>query len=212
LWRSLPEPYSATYSCTCCPSAQTHGLLVLLGIVVFYVLDATIRARHRTHHHTHTEHRAIPMVLWADGLHNLLDGILIAVAYWADVHIGMATTLAVLVHELPQEFGDFGVLIRSGLSVRKALLFNLLSGLTAIVGAAIGLLLGHLSEDVAQYLIPIATGNFLYLALATLVPMVQGAHSLRRALPRLGVLVLGIVLMWLVEVLTHVEPGGGHLH
>lgn len=182
---------------------QRIGLLVLAGVMLFYALDAWLRARHRNHSHTHTHERAVPLVLVGDGLHNLLDGILLAAAYTADIQLGMATTLALLLHELPQEFGDFGILVRAGLGIRRALLYNFYSGLASVGGVVLGLAMGHVSETFATYLIPIAAGNFLYLALATLVPMLQGRWPFRYALLRLGVVLGGALLLFGIEVLSH---------
>jgi zinc and cadmium transporter len=184
------------------------GLLVLAGVLGFYALDAWLRARHRAHTHTHTHERAVPLVLVGDGLHNLLDGILLAAAYTADPHLGLATTLALLLHELPQELGDFGILVRAGLGVRRALLFNFYSGLASVGGVVLGLGLGQVSEAFANALIPVAAGNFLYLSLATLVPMLQGRWPFRYALLRLGVVAAGALLLLGLHLLTE----GGHSH
>lgn len=140
-------------------------------------------------------HPLVMMNLLGDGIHNLIDGMVIAAAFAADVSLGMVTTLAVLLHEVPQEIGDFGVLIYGGLSVKKALLFNFLSAAMAIVGAVITLAVGTHFQGLLDALVPITAGNFMYIAAADLIPELHREHTGREGFLQAAVLVAGVGLM-----------------
>jgi len=150
-------------------------LWALAGMLGFFSLEKFLRGRH-FHVHPHHAHAVAPRVvvnLVGDALHNLVDGMLVASSYLVSVPLGVATTIAVLLHELPQELGDFGILVHAGIPVRRALLWNLGSALTAFVGAGIALLLGLEVSSFAQTLVPVTAGGFVYLAAADLIPELQ---------------------------------------
>jgi zinc and cadmium transporter len=136
------------------------------------------------------------MNLIADGLHNLIDGLLIGASYLVDVQIGIATTVAVLLHELPQELGDFGVLIHAGYSRSKALLFNLLSALFAIVGVLVALWIGSSVVEFTHVIIPIAAGAFVYVAGSDLVPELHKERAPQKSLAQFISILVGCGLMW----------------
>lgn len=145
---------------------------VLAGVFAMFVLEKLLRRR-TVHVHRHGRARTGPLVkmnLLGDGLHNLLDGMLIGASYAAGTTIGVATTIAVLLHEVPQELGDLGVLVRGGLSPRRAILFNLLSALAALVGAVLALAIGLGAQAFADALLPVTAGVFIYLAGSDLIP------------------------------------------
>jgi zinc and cadmium transporter len=146
----------------------------------------------------------VVMSLLGDGIHNLIDGMVIAAAYAASPGLGLVTTTAVLLHEVPQEVGEFGVLVRGGLSVRKALLFNFLSASMAFVGAIVALLVGSGSSGFLEALVPITAGNFIYIAAADLIPELHHEHDPREAVGQ-GLMLLGGVL---VMVALRVLVGG----
>ena len=137
------------------------------------------------------------MILFSDSFHNFQDGILIASSFLVDVNLGITTTVIVLLHEIPQEIGDFGVLLHAGFSKTKALLFNFLSGITAILGAVLVILSTKYIGDFNLELTAIAAGGFLYIALVDLIPELHAhKHSkVTLALEFLFVL-LGISLMF----------------
>lgn len=151
----------------------TSSLYILLGILIFFVVEKVIHWRHchlsamQDHNHVHP---LASMNLIGDGVHNLIDGILIAGSYLLDIQVGIATTVAVILHEIPQEMGDFGVLLHSGMKVKKALLFNLMISLTSILGVFFVLGFGFDSEQTISLIIPITIGGFLYIANADLIP------------------------------------------
>ncbi len=179
------------------------SLSVLGGIMLFFVLEKFVHMHHHdipeaqksTHHHAY--YLGI-MNLLGDGLHNFIDGLVIAGSYLVSMPIGIATTIAVIFHEIPQELGDFGVLLYSGMSVKKALLFNFLSALTAIVGALVGLAIGHRSSTFLNILLPFTAGGFLYIAGSNLIPELHKEAGWMESLSHFAALLLGIGIMVLL--------------
>lgn len=161
----IPETYEAMGDSIIIP------FLIIAGILIFFILEKVLH----WHHHTleHAEEHPHPvgnMVLLGDGVHNFIDGLIIATSYMVSIEVGIATTIAVILHEIPQEIGNFGVLIHAGYKTGKALWYNFLSALTAVVGAVVALLIGSNSEQFALYLLPITAGGFIYIALSDLIP------------------------------------------
>jgi zinc and cadmium transporter len=176
---------------------------VLSGIVIFFVVEKVIHWRHC--HMPTNKHHLHPvgiLNLIGDGVHNFIDGLVMAAAYLTSIPLGIVTTLAVLLHEIPQELGDFGVLLHAGFTKKKALWFNLLSALTAIIGAVAGLIIGAYSQSIKLFLLPFAAGGFIYIAGADLIPELHKdvceSPSTSRSLLQLLFFVLGIVLMFLM--------------
>ncbi|MBN1386124.1 ZIP family metal transporter [Candidatus Woesearchaeota archaeon] len=172
----------------------TVSISVLGGILLFFMIEKFIHWRH-CHVPTSKEHphHLAPMNLIGDGIHNFVDGLIIAVSYLVSVPVGIATTIAVILHEVPQEIGDFGVLLYSGMSKKKALIYNFLSALTAVVGAIVGLIMGN--EDLAIIILPFAAGGFLYIAGSDLIPELHKECGIKDAMLHMGALILGAVLM-----------------
>lgn len=150
------------------------GTMILAGILVFFGLEKTALWRHDHHedrdHVCHSRHAAGPLIVLGDGLHNFVDGILIAAAFLQDPALGWATTLAVISHEVPQEVGDFMVLLGAGYSRAKALALNLLSSLAAVVGGVLGWLALSDASGAIPYILALAAASFIYIAVADLVP------------------------------------------
>ncbi len=176
--------------------AQT-SLYILGGIVTFFVLEKFIHWRH-CHEPTSKEHPHpfAYMNLIGDGVHNFIDGLIIAASYMLSVPVGVATTIAVILHEIPQEIGDFGVLVHGGFSRNRALLMNFLTALTAVAGAVVGLLLGGVMENTGAFLLPFAAGGFIYIAGSDLIPELNKRVCGEKAVPQLVFLVLGILIMY----------------
>ena len=179
-----------------------NSLFIVGGILFFFVLEKFVRWRH-CHIPTSEEHPhpVGTMNLIGDGVHNLIDGMLIGASYCVSVPIGIATTLAVILHEIPQEIGDFGVLVHGGLSVKKALGFNFLSALFAIVGALVSLLIGPHSADYSFSLLPIAAGGFIYIAGSDLIPELQHEVKLSNSILQFSSIILGVGVMALLVLL-----------
>jgi zinc and cadmium transporter len=136
-----------------------------------------------------------------DAVHNFIDGVLIGASYLASPFLGLSTTVAVVLHEIPQELGDFGILLDSGLSVRKAILLNLASASVAIVGTAVALLAGAVAQKaVVASLLPMTAGGFVYLAAAGLIPELQRDRTLRALFVQTGLIAAGIAVMGLLAL------------
>ena len=141
------------------------SIYVLLGIGFSFVIEKFVQWRH-CHIPTSKQHihPFAMMNLFGDGVHNFIDGVIIGASYLASIQVGIATTIAVILHELPQEIGDFGVLLHGGFSKGKALFFNFITALTAIFGAVVALVIGSFVENITIFLVPFAAGTFIYIA------------------------------------------------
>jgi len=177
------------------------SLYILAGIFIFFILEKFIRWRH-CHIPTSKEHihPVATLNIIGDGVHNMLDGMIVAGSFAVSVPIGIATTLAVILHEIPQEIGDFGILIHSGMPAKKALFFNFLSALTAIIGAIAALLMESRIKGFSNYLLPITAGGFLYIGGSDLIPELHKEDHVRisTSLAQLAAIMLGIGIMALL--------------
>ena len=176
------------------------ALLVLVGILFNFVVEKIILWRHCHSLGSDTKKDCHPFVwmnLLGDGVHNFIDGIIIASSYLISIPVGYATTLAVILHEIPQEAGDFAVLIHGGLSKSKALFFNFLTALTAILGAGVALLLNSI-QHFLSYSIPFAAGCFIYVAGTDLIPELHKETTPKKSLAQFFFFVLGIAVMALL--------------
>jgi zinc and cadmium transporter len=179
------------------------SLLVLAGMLAFFVVEKLLRHSHLlwAHEEDHrASHGARPVLaainLVGDALHNFIDGLLVGASWLAGPALGLGTTVAVVLHEIPQELGDFGVLVHSGLSVRKAILLNLASASVAIVGTAAALAAGTVARSgVIATLLPVAAGGFVYIAAADLIPELQHDRSMRGTVLHTVLLAAGILAM-----------------
>ncbi|MEK6833602.1 MAG: ZIP family metal transporter [Nanoarchaeota archaeon] len=178
------------------------SFLILTGILIFFIIENFIHWRH-CHIPTSKDHphHLGAMNMIGDGIHNLIDGLVIAAAYFVNVPLGIATTLAVIIHEIPQEIGDFGVLLYAGYSKKKALFFNFLSALMALVGAIIGILFSSNSQAFVSIIIPIAAGGFLYIASSDLIPEIHKNQEKGFSLKNLIGILLGILMMYLLTLI-----------
>lgn len=172
------------------------SLFILGGIFFWLVTEKLI---HRNHCHmpitkTHIHHFAI-MNLVGDFVHNIIDGIIIWASYLVSIPLGIATTTAVALHEIPQEIGDFWVLVHGGISKRKALLLNFITGLSAIVWVIIALLLSKYVENITSFLMPFAAWSFIYIASADLIPELHKENKTKQALLQIVFFLLGVGIM-----------------
>lgn len=171
--------------------------IVLIGIVLSFILEKGIHWRHCHSMECKTHiHPVGKLMLIGDTVHNVLDGILIATSYLVSIPLGIATTMAVLLHEIPQEIGDFAVLLHSGFTRKKALLFNLFSALTALMGAVLVISLSGRVSGLEEILLPIAAGNFLYIAGSDLIPELHKETRLKQTGVQLFFMIAGIALMY----------------
>jgi len=184
------------------PSKTQLSLFVLAGILLFFVLEKFIRWRHC--HIDVSENHLPPLAalnLVGDGAHNFLDGAIIAASYLVSAPLGVATSLAVLFHEIPQEIGDAGVLLHSGLSFRRALFFNFLSALSAVLGALLTLLVGEKMADFSLAVTAVAAGGFIYIAGSDLIPELQHNVEPKQSFKQFFALLLGISVMLALRIL-----------
>ncbi len=166
---------------------------VVVGIVLFFVLEKFLYWRH-CHDQECPVHMFAYLNLIGDGIHNFVDGMIIAATFMFSVDLGVTTTLAVMFHEIPQEIGDFGVLIYGGMSKRRALAYNSLSAVTAFLGAVTAYFVEYL-QTAEGFLIPFAAGSFIYIAATDLMPEMHKRHQLHETVLQLVVILLGIGLM-----------------
>lgn len=173
--------------------------LTLASFIAFFLLERFLHWRH-CHDKDHlTKHTLGTMNLVGDAIHNFLDGLLIAAAFAAGSGLGLVATLAIALHEIPQEIGDFGVLLHSGYTRRRALLYNVLVSLTAILGGLLGYLASHTMATFATYLVPVAAGGFLYISAADLIPELSHITSTKKTLAMIITFLFGIGIMMLVK-------------
>lgn len=186
-------------------SGFTHQIAtyILVGVLSSFVVEQCFRWRH-SHVPTSEEHPQsfAYMNLFGDAVHNFIDGVSIGGSYLISASTGLATTLAICLHELPQEVGDFGVLLHAGFKRRRALLYNFLTALTAFVGAAVALALSAYIEGLTEFLIPFAAGNFIYIAGSDLIPELSTEEELGRTMKQLLAIVLGLILLFSIGRLT----------
>ena len=178
----------------------TISLWVLAGMVSMFILEKFVHWHHCHHHHEH--HSKIKpfavMNLVGDGVHNFIDGLIIGASYLISIPVGIATTVAVALHEIPQEIGDFGVLMHGGFSRAKALFFNFLSALMAVLGAIIALTSSIYIPGIENILVPLAAGQFIYISAADLIPELHKETDTKKSILQLIWFILGIIVMILL--------------
>ncbi|KPK98233.1 MAG: hypothetical protein AMJ95_05180 [Omnitrophica WOR_2 bacterium SM23_72] len=174
---------------------------LILGIVLFFLLERYFYWRHCHERAECDIHAFTYLNLIGDGFHNFMDGMVIAVSFLISLKLGFVTTLAIILHEIPQEMGDFGVLVYGGFSRQKALTFNFLSALTAMMGAVCGYFLSDWVSGFSSFLLPLTAGGFIYIATSDLIPEIHKERNLRRSTLAFVAFLLGIALMSLAKLL-----------
>ena len=140
------------------------------------------------------------MNLVGDTVHNFIDGLLLAASFMVSIPLGFATSIAIAAHEIPQEIGDFGVLVYGGFEKKKALILNFLVATTIIFGGLFGYFVNQMIEKASIYLIPFAAGGFIYIAATDLIPEIRKEIDIRRSIIILEIFILGIMIMWLIKL------------
>lgn len=176
---------------------------LLFGFCTFFVLEQLIS----WHHHHATSHPKIMpfsyLTLISDGIHNFIDGLVMAASFMVNFHVGITTALVIALHEIPQEIGDFGVLLYGGFNKTKALYLNYLSAITVVIGGIIGFLLHSWIGESIALLLPFAAGGFIYIASTDLIPEIRFKQSIVKSLTRFVVFLAGVGLMILVRLVGH---------
>lgn len=173
--------------------------VVLSSFVCFFFIEKLLHWRHC--HKEHCEvHTFGYMNLIGDGIHNFIDGLILAATFMTSIPLGIATTITVAMHEIPQEIGDYGVLVYSGFQKKKALLANLAIALIAVLGGVVGYFLSFFSEQLMGYLLPFAAGGFIYIAASDLMPEIRKETSIKRIAASFTAFLGGIGIMILVKL------------
>jgi zinc and cadmium transporter len=210
LLQVLPEAFES--------KAEPHALFatLLAGLMFFFLLEKAELYRHDHHHEgddpQHHHHDGFDAeqagrggwsVLVGDSIHNFCDGVIIAAAFLTDTRLGVVTAVAIVAHEIPQEVGDFIVLVNAGLSRARALLVNALSGLAAVVGGVLGYFVVGPWQSLFPYLLVVAASSFVYVAVADLMPQLQRRLSWRDTATQLGWMAIGLALVVVAGQLAH---------
>jgi len=180
------------------PSYSAPFLYVILGFTLFFILEKYFHWRH-CHKGECEVHAFTYLNLVGDGIHNFIDGVVIGAGFVAGISVGLAATIAIIMHEIPQELGDFGVLLYGGFGKMKALFFNFLSATTAIAGTLVGFYFSNRVGGFSNALLPIAAGGFIYIAACDLIPELHRQPQLKEAVLSFLFFILGIVLMFLLK-------------
>ena len=209
---ALPEAFEMTH--------DPVGLFatVLGGLLGFFLLEKLSILRHSHHHggdgHNHeTGHDKRQagstgwMILVGDGFHNFTDGIMIAAAFMADTRLGIITSLAIFAHEIPQEAGDFIVLLNAGFSRARAYVYNLLCSLMAVVGGIVGYYFLGAAQNLIPYVLALASAGFIYIAVSDLIPQMQQRTSLKETIPQIILITVGVGIIFIITNGMH-----GHAH
>ncbi|HBM45805.1 MAG: Zinc/iron permease [Parcubacteria group bacterium GW2011_GWF2_38_76] len=178
---------------------DTAGLIVLLSFIFFLLVEKFLHWHH-CHKANCDIHGSIGRInLLGDSIHNFIDGLVIAASFLVDFNTGIATSLAIALHEIPQEIGDFGVLLYAGYNRKRALIFNYLVATTVVLGGLAGYFFNFMIEGVMPYLLPFAAGGFIYIAASDLIPEVRKETSVSKFMLHLSVFVIGIIFMFLIK-------------
>ncbi|MDD4939534.1 MAG: ZIP family metal transporter [Candidatus Omnitrophica bacterium] len=184
---------------------SVHGEVysfVIIGFILFFILEKYLHWRH-CHKEKCDIHTFTYLNLVGDGVHNFIDGLIIGSSFFVNINFGMATSIAIILHEIPQEIGDFGVLVYGGLSRNKALLYNFLSAITAILGTAIGYALANTCDIFLKLLMPVAAGGFIYVASCDLIPELHKQQDIKKATFSMAIFILGVAFMYLAAAINH---------
>lgn len=175
-------------------------LTVLISFVFFFLVEKIFHWRH-CHKGECDTHSFGVMNLIGDSIHNFIDGLIISATFIADYRLGIVTALAVALHEIPQEIGDFGVLLYAGYSRKRALMLNFAVSITAILGVLVGYLVSGFAQDILVYLIPFAAGGFIYISASDLMPEIRKETNRNKSLISFGIFSLGVAVMYFTSLL-----------
>lgn len=203
-------------------------IYIIVGFLFMFIVEKFVHSHHhnhaeKIHHHKHDHkhdhdhdvecqvhghaYHLAPLNLIGEGFHNFIDGLVIAGSYAVSVPLGIGATISIILHEIPMEVADFGILLYSGMSKVKALAFNLLSALFAVLGVVVGMLLIDKISSATGVILAIATGNFLYIAASSLVPQLHGHHGFKDTILHLIAIIIGVGI-----IIALALYGPGHTH
>ncbi len=211
-WGLIPHAFEEAGSA----QIQTLSGTIMLGLLLFFILEKLLIWRHchsencevhgdeHDHGHAHGSHKSAgTMIIIGDSIHNFVDGILIAAAFLTDVKLGIVTSLAVAAHEIPQEVGDFAILLHSGYSKAKALFYNVLASLTTVIGGVLAYYsLGDL-HDRLPFFLALASSSFIYIAVADLIPTLHKKTDIKTSLQQIALIIAGVCLIISLHGVAH---------
>jgi zinc and cadmium transporter len=172
--------------------------IFLFSFVCFFLVEKLLHWRH-CHKENCEIHTFGYMNLVGDSIHNFIDGLIIASTFMVNPSLGVATTLAIAIHEIPQEIGDYGVLIYAGFTKKKALILNYTVALTVVLGGVIGYFSFSYLENILPYLLPFAAGGFVYIAASDLIPEIRKELNIKKSMISVLVFILGIIFMYIIK-------------
>jgi zinc and cadmium transporter len=215
-WGLIPEAFAQVKP----EHFQALSGTILAGILSFFVLEKLLIWRHchsgnceahgdednhdRGHSHSHGSVKSAgALIILGDGIHNFVDGVLIAAAFLTDAHLGIVTSLAVAAHEIPQEVGDFAILLHSGYSKSKALFYNMLASLTTVLGGVLAYFGLEDLHDSLPYFLALAASSFIYIAVADLIPSLHKKTDMKTSLQQISLIVMGVLLICSLQGIAH---------
>jgi zinc and cadmium transporter len=217
-WGLIPEAFEKVKP----EQFQSLSGTILAGVLSFFVLEKLLIWRHchsgsceahgdeddheHDHGHSHSHGAAKSagaLIILGDGIHNFVDGVLIAAAFLTDVHLGIVTSLAVAAHEIPQEVGDFAILLHSGYSKRKALFYNMLASLTTVLGGVLAYFGLEDLHDSLPYFLALAASSFIYIAVADLIPSLHKKTDMKTSLQQIALIAMGVLLICSLHGIAH---------
>jgi len=215
-WGLIPEAFAEIKP----EQFQSLSGTILAGVLGFFVLEKLLIWRHchfgsceahgdeddRSHEHSHNHGMAKSagaLIILGDSIHNFVDGVLIAAAFLTDVQLGIVTSLAVAAHEIPQEVGDFAILLHSGYSKRKALFYNMFASLTTVLGGVLAYFGLEGLHDSLPYFLALAASSFIYIAVADLIPSLHKKTDMKTSLQQIVLIAAGVLLICLLHGIAH---------
>lgn len=199
-WDLIPE---ANESAEVLGIGKGVYLWILIGILAFFFLERFIKWFHHHHEHEAVDRKqTVALIMTGDTIHNFIDGVAVAATFMTSVPLGIVTSLAVAAHEIPQEIGDFGLMLHRGLNRKKILLFNMFSALAAMLGAVLTYFAGDLINGLLPFFLALTAGFFIYIAASDLIPEIHEESKYRLAILESSLLVLGVMtIVILVSIL-----------
>ncbi|MFI3184394.1 MAG: ZIP family metal transporter [Methylococcaceae bacterium] len=217
-WGLIPEAFEKVKP----EQFQALSGTILAGILGFFVLEKLLIWRHchsgsceahgeesehdheHSHSHSHSDAKSAgALIILGDSIHNFVDGVLIAAAFLTDVQLGIVTSLAVAAHEIPQEVGDFAILLHSGYSKRKALFYNMLASLTTVLGGVLAYFGLEDLHDSLPYFLALAASSFIYIAVADLIPSLHKKTDMKTSLQQIALIAMGVLLICSLHGIAH---------
>ncbi|MFH1510355.1 MAG: ZIP family metal transporter, partial [Candidatus Woesearchaeota archaeon] len=179
-------------------AASTAFAFLLAGFVIFFLVERFLHWHH-CHDGKCDVHPFSYLILFGDAVHNFIDGVVIAASFLVSVPFGFVTAALIIAHELPQELGNFGVLVYGGFSKGKAIVYSFIAQLTSVVGGVVGYFLASSVEGILPYILPAAAGGFVYIAASDLIPELHKEPRLKKSMVSFGLFVLGILFVWAIK-------------